>query len=135
MEDCIFCKIVAGDIPSHKVYEDNTAYAFLDIQPSNIGHTLVIPKEHSRNALAMSDDNFAMLMRIVHHVAHAVKKGVGAEGVNIILNNENVAGQKVFHTHAHIVPRFANDGHEWWVHKHFSEDETKKATEKITSLL
>lgn len=133
MEDCIFCNIAAGKLPSHKLYEDEETYAFLDIGPLNPGHTLVIPKTHARNALAMSADEFASLAKKVHYVAHAVKKATNADGINIIFNNEAAAGQEVFHTHAHITPRFKDDGYHWWAHGSYNEGEAEEIAEKIRS--
>ncbi|MDY4762054.1 HIT family protein [Streptococcus thoraltensis] len=111
MENCIFCQIIAGDIPSSKVYEDDKVVAFLDITQTTTGHTLLIPKEHVRNVLdmdkAVAQDVFSRLPK----VARAVQKATGAAGMNIINNNEEVAGQTVFHAHVHLVPRFdENDG-------------------------
>ena len=99
MENCIFCNIIAGDIPSSKVYEDDQVLAFLDISQTTKGHTLLIPKEHVRNVLAR-----------LPKVARAVQKATGAVGMNILNNNEEVAGQTVFHAHVHLIPRYdAND--------------------------
>ena len=106
MDNCIFCKIISGEIPSSKVYEDDKVLAFLDISQATKGHTLVIPKEHVRNILEMS--------------ARAVQKATGAIGMNILNNNEEVAGQTVFHAHIHLVPRYgADDG----IHMGFDEHE------------
>ena len=99
MENCIFCKIIAGDIPSSKVYEDDQALAFLDISQTTKGHTLLIPKEHVRNVLAMSQGTSETLFARLPKVARAVQKATGAVGMNILNNNEEVAGQTVFHAH------------------------------------
>lgn len=131
MEDCIFCKIVAGEMPSHKLYEDDDVYAFLDIGPLNPGHTLVIPKKHARNSLAMDADAFSALAKKVHFVAQAVHKATEADGINIIFNNEAAAGQVVFHTHAHITPRFDDDGYHWWAHGTYAEGEAEEIATKI----
>ncbi len=135
MEDCIFCKIVTGDIPSHKVYEDEDTYAFLDSGPVNPGHTLVIPKKHSPNALKMSAEDFSKLTRKIHTVAHAVKIATTADGINITFNNESAAGQVVFHTHAHIIPRFSDDGYTMWGSKSYQEGEAEEVAEKIKNAL
>jgi len=131
MEDCIFCKIIEGGIPSEKVYEDTEVYAFLDINPLNPGHTLVIPKKHARNSLEMSADDFSDLTKKVHKVAHAVKKATSADGINIVFNNEAAAGQEVFHTHAHVTPRFKDDGHKWWAQGSYEPGEAEVVAEKI----
>jgi histidine triad (HIT) family protein len=113
-EDCIFCKIVAGTIPCHKVYEDEYTLAFLDIAPVNIGHTLVIPKIHAPNIYEMDQENWSHVMETVRKITPNVKAAAGAEGINIIMNNDASAGQVVFHSHVHIVPRYTGDGHAHW---------------------
>lgn len=106
MADCIFCKIVSGDIPSCKVYEDEHVLAFLDITQVTKGHTLVIPKEHSCNVLDLSPEQAATLFQAVPQLANHLTQTLGAKGLNIINNNEAAAGQTVFHTHIHLLPRF-----------------------------
>ncbi|MGT2910353.1 HIT family protein [Streptococcus cameli] len=106
MSDCIFCKIVAGEIPSSKVYEDDKVLAFLDITQVTKGHTLVIPKKHYRNVLEMTETAASELFSPVPKIAQHLKETLGANGVNIINNNEEAAGQTVFHTHIHLLPRF-----------------------------
>ena len=112
--NCLFCKILKGEIPSAKVYEDKHSYAFLDIKPINPGHTLLVPKKHFANLYEMPDEVLANLAPTIKKLAIAVKKAVGADGINIGMNNDAVAGQLVFHAHIHIMPRFKNDGHEHW---------------------
>lgn len=109
MENCIFCKIISGEIPSSKVYEDNKVLAFLDISQTTKGHTLVIPKEHVRNVLAMSEETSQELFARLPKIARAVQKATGAVGMNIVNNNEEVAGQTVFHAHVHLIPRYGSD--------------------------
>ncbi|MFV8211932.1 HIT family protein [Streptococcus pluranimalium] len=111
MENCIFCQIVSGTIPSSKVYEDDKVMAFLDITQTTNGHTLLIPKKHVRNVLEMDQETAQDLFVQLPKIARAVQKATGAAGMNIINNNEEVAGQTVFHAHIHLVPRFdSNDG-------------------------
>lgn len=131
MPDCIFCKIVAGEIPSHKVYEDDTVLAFLDIHPTNPGHTLVIPKAHHNDLLDTPADLLAKLMAVVVKITPAIIKGVGAEAFNLGVNNGAAAGQIIFHTHFHIMPRFTADGHKLWHGKDMNQDEFTKIAEKI----
>ena len=126
MEDCIFCKIVAGDIPAEKVYESEDALAFFSIGPVNPGHTLVIPKAHSRSALTMEGDDFVSLMKYVHMIADAVKNAAKADGVNISFNCEAAAGQEVFHTHVHIIPRYDEDGHVHWPASSYDETRSRE---------
>ena len=108
MADCIFCKIIAREIPSSKVYEDEKVLAFLDISQVTPGHTLVVPKEHFRNVLDMDADSTSQLFARVPDIARKVMKATGAAGMNIINNNEEIAGQTVFHTHVHLVPRYSD---------------------------
>lgn len=103
--DCLFCSIVAGDVPSRKVYEDAAAYAFLDINPFGTGHTLVIPKRHAVSALE-DDGTFAEIAPAVTTVARTLVDALGADGVNILSSAGAVAGQEVFHLHVHVVPRY-----------------------------
>ena len=111
MSDCIFCQIVSGQIPSSKVYEDEEVLAFLDITQVTKGHTLVIPKKHYRNMLEMDAEAASSLFARVPKIAKQLQDKLGASGVNIINNNEEAAGQTVFHTHVHLLPRFdATDG-------------------------
>lgn len=114
MNDCLFCKIIKKEIPSEKVYEDEYSYAFLDIKPINPGHTLLVPKKHFANLYEMPDEVLANLAPTIKKLAIAIKKAVGADGINIGMNNDSAAGQLVFHAHIHIMPRFKNDGHEHW---------------------
>ena len=136
MTDCLFCKIVAGEIPAERVYEDDTVFAFLDIHPVNIGHTLVIPKAHSTNLYDIPDDTLAHTMVILKNLSIAVKEAVSADGINIEMNNEPVAGQIIFHTHLHIVPRFSGDGFtHWHGARDYREGEASEIAQKISTLL
>ncbi|MDY3025038.1 MAG: HIT family protein [Streptococcus hyovaginalis] len=108
MSDCIFCQIVSGHIPSSKVYEDEEVLAFLDITQVTKGHTLVIPKRHYRNLLEMDGAAASNLFARVPKIAQNLQEKLGAKGINIINNNEEAAGQTVFHTHVHLLPRFDN---------------------------
>lgn len=107
--DCIFCAIAAGEIPSFKVYEDGDTIAYLDINPCSKGHTLVIPKAHYPDLAAIPDDALASLIQRVKAVAAKVVPALGADGFNILQNNGSAAGQSVFHVHFHIVPRYAGE--------------------------
>lgn len=124
MKDCLFCKIIKGEIPSYKVYEDENTFAFLDINPNNIGHTLVVPKKHSRNILDIEKDDLCAVYETSKIIAKAIMKGLKVDGINIISNNEPAAGQLVFHSHVHIVPRLETDGFRHWQGKiKFNEGE------------
>ena len=136
MKDCIYCKIVRGTLPTTKVYEDEHVIAILDINPVSQGHTLVIPKsENSNNILDISEDDWLAVSRIVHKIAPAVEKGVGADGVNIVMNNRSHAGQVIDHPHVHIIPRFKGDGLRQWSHSKYKEGEAPAIGDKIRAAL
>lgn len=109
MSDCIFCQIIAGDIPASKVYEDDQILAFLDITQVTPGHTLVIPKEHCRNLLDMPEKTASQLFAKVPTIARALTKITGASAINLINNSGEEAGQTVFHAHIHLLPRTCDD--------------------------
>lgn len=109
MNDCIFCKIVRGDIPCYKVYEDDDVLAFLDISQTTKGHTLVICKEHFKNLLYVPKDILAKVMGAAQKIAQAQVASLGAKGVNIINNTNEIAGQTVMHFHVHVIPRYTNE--------------------------
>lgn len=113
-KDCLFCKIIAGEIPSHKVYEDDDFFAFLDIHPVNPGHTLVVPKAHHLNIFDLPTDILEKVGPVVQKIARAVQSTARADGINIIMNNEPSAGQVIFHAHIHIIPRHKGDGFQHW---------------------
>jgi histidine triad (HIT) family protein len=108
--DCIFCKIVRGELPAHKVYEDATSFAFLDIRPLADGHTMVIPKAHYERLQDVPIAEAGRLFEAVHKVAGAVQSALDAPATTIGINNGKAAGQVVPHLHIHIVPRHAHDG-------------------------
>lgn len=136
MNDCIFCKIIRKEIPSENfVYENDKIVAFLDIHPSNPGHTLVVPKAHYVDLLDTPDEVLAEILAKTKKIAPAVMKGVGAQGFNSIFNTKPAAGQVIFHTHMHIIPRFTNDGLKHWPDKHLPPEEMKKIKENIISAL
>ncbi len=130
-ENCIFCKIVRGELPSSKVYENDEILAFLDIHPVNLGHTLVIPKKHFENIHETPEDTLVHMIKISKTLATAIKKARNADGINVIMNNDASAGQVIFHSHIHIIPRFKDDGFGVWVgkdkYKEGEKDEMAKA--------
>ena len=107
--DCIFCAIAAGEIPSFKVYEDDEVLAYLDINPFTKGHTLVIPKQHRAGLLDAEDSLLATIMPKVKMVAAHIKSALPCDGFNILQNNGEAAGQTVRHIHFHIIPRYAGE--------------------------
>jgi histidine triad (HIT) family protein len=129
-ETTIFEKIVAGEIPCTKIYEDENTFAFLDINPNSIGHTLVITKKPYRNIFDLPNDAAENLIKTVKKVAAAVKKATNCDGINIVMNNEKAAGQIVFHVHIHIIPRKDGDR---GLHKHttYKDGEMAEVANKI----
>jgi len=137
MDNCLFCNIGkdlstdVGATPSTKVYSDKHTYAFLDINPVNPGHTLLIPKKHSRNLFDIDNETLQQLTVVLKKLSIAIKNGVSADGVNIHINNEPAAGQVIFHTHLHIIPRFLNDDIKMWQGKKYKEGEIEEIAKKI----
>ena len=107
--ECIFCNIKDKKAEAEIIFEDENILAFLDIQPVNYGHTLVIPRKHYDNFLEVPIEEMDNLMRAMQFLASAVKRSVNADGFNLIVNSGKAAGQSVFHFHFHIIPRFQND--------------------------
>jgi histidine triad (HIT) family protein len=110
MDGCVFCKMVAGEIPVAKVYEDEAVFAFLDIGPISDGHTLVIPKEHCTRIHDCAPDVLADVASRLGRIAEAVTTAVDADGYNVLSNNGSAAGQVVDHLHFHVIPRKTGDG-------------------------
>src|SRR3989338_1319234 len=109
MTDCIFCKIIANDIPSYKLYENANVLAILDIFTVHPGHALVMPKKHTQDIFDTDEETMKHIISAAKHIAPAVISAVHAEGVNISLNSKKAAGQDVFHVHMHVIPRYEND--------------------------
>jgi histidine triad (HIT) family protein len=107
--DCIFCKIVAGEIPSQTVAEDERTIAFMDISPATRGHLLVIPREHSRNLLEIGPEDLTAVTFAAQRLARTVTERLGADGVNLINSCGSAGWQTVFHFHMHVIPRYADD--------------------------
>lgn len=108
--DCIFCKIVSNEIPSIKVYEDDRVFAFMDINPLNDGHLLIVPKTHAATVHEITEADFLAVMSATHKLTAAVKKALNPEGINLMQLNGRAANQVVPHLHVHIVPRWSGDG-------------------------
>ena len=109
MENCIFCKIIAKEIPSYTLYEDNFVIAFFDINPANLWHTLVVPKHHAANIFEISDEDLSKVNSVAKKLCLAYQKILWVEHINIVQSNWSFAGQEVFHYHMHIIPRHEND--------------------------
>ncbi len=135
MNACIFCKIVARAIPSDGIYEDEVSYAFADIRPNTLGHTLVVPKTHSTNIYTIPDATLQHLIGVAKKIAIAAKQSLKADGVNIGMNNDAAAGQLVFHTHLHVIPRYANDGLVHWKGTEMAPADIAKAAQMLRNTL
>lgn len=105
-DDCIFCKIANGEIPSDTVYEDEHYRAILDLSPAVKGHTLIIPKEHFDDLLSADDETLSTVLKTAQHIGGAMMQALGCDGFNVLQNNGEAAGQSVRHLHVHIVPRY-----------------------------
>ena len=125
-EECIFCKIAAGEIPAYVVYEDGKTMAFLDIFPVHPGHVLVIPKRHSVDVFDTDEETMKSMIAVAKKLCPAVLKGTGADGINLGMNNRPAAGQEVMHAHLHVIPRYKDDGLKWWRKNPFKSDGQKK---------
>ena len=108
-ENCIFCKIANDEIPSFTIYEDEEVRVFLDISPASKGHALVIPKKHFENIYDLDEATASKVFVIVSKIAKVLKTSLNCDGLNIIQNNEKLAGQTVFHFHMHLIPRYKGD--------------------------
>jgi histidine triad (HIT) family protein len=131
--DCLFCKIVAGEIPSTRVDEDERTVAFMDINPATPGHLLVIPREHSADLLEVPEEDLDAVMRMARKLAGRVQERLGADGVNLLNSCGREAWQTVFHFHIHVIPRYAGDPLRLpWVPGPGDRDEIAAAARKIT---
>lgn len=137
MNDCIFCKIVAKEIPATTIFEDDEVLVFMDIGPIIKGHALVIPKKHYDPVTDTPDEVLAKLHITAKRIADAQMNALGADGVNIMQNNGKASGQEVPHIHVHVIPRFCDDGHHWnWNPKKYDNlaemnDLAEKLREKL----
>ncbi|HCZ8239491.1 TPA: HIT family protein [Staphylococcus aureus] len=130
MSETIFGKILTGEIPSFKVYEDDYVYAFLDISQVTKGHTLLIPKKASANIFETDEETMKHLGAALPKVANAIKRAFNPDGLNIIQNNGEFADQSVFHIHFHLIPRYENDidgfGYKWETHEDILNNDAKQ---------
>ena len=109
MNNCIFCKIAAGEIPAATLYEDDDFRVILDLGPASKGHALILPKEHAKNIYELSDELAGKVYVLAKKMAIAMKEALHCDGINILQNNEVIAGQTVFHFHMHLIPRYEGD--------------------------
>ena len=136
MSDCLFCSIVAGEVPSHNVYEDDVCLAFLDIQPINPGHTLVVPKEHSVGLEDLPPVTAGYMINVAQQVAAGLRDSdLESEGVNLLLADGEAAGQEVAHVHLHVVPRHQGDGFGYKFPPGYSDKPTQEDLAEIAERL
>jgi len=136
MSNCIFCKIIEGEIPSTKIYEDDLVLAFMDISPINKGHILVIPKEHHAGSSTIPENVAGRMFHVGSRIGVALRRGLDYDGFNLHLADGACAGQVVMHAHLHIVPRGVEDGFHWnWRHLKYADGEASEAAEKIKAKL
>ena len=128
MENCIFCKIAAGEIPSNTIYEDDSFRVILDLGPATKGHALVLPKNHYADLFEIPEDVLADAAKVAKKVAGTMKEKLSCDGLNLVQNNGEAAGQTVMHFHLHIIPRYANDG------QHILWKPTSPSPEELTAI-
>jgi len=132
----IFEKIISGEVSADIIYEDEKVLAFLDINPNNKGHALIVPKEKFVNIFDAKEDDIAHMTRIAKKIAHALVEVTGATGINLMMNNGEDAGQEVFHAHLHVIPRHKNDGvYKKPNHTSYEEGESAELAEKIKAAI
>ncbi len=130
--NCIFCKIANGKIPSTTLYEDDNFRVIFDIAPASFGHAIILPKNHAANIYELSDEDASKIFVVAKKVATALKQVLQCDGINILQNNGEIAGQTVFHLHVHIIPRYKGDTVTIsWKPGEADLDELKKIIEKI----
>lgn len=132
--NCIFCKISGGEIPSKTIYEDDELRVILDISPATKGHALILPKEHYANIFEMPEQLAGKAMILAKKLAKHMTNVLKCDGLNIVQNNGEMAGQTVFHFHMHLIPRYKQDGNEeklCWNHLELSQEELDDVFEKL----
>ena len=134
--DCIFCKIANGEIPSSTIYEDDMFRVILDLSPATKGHALIIPKNHMANIFEMDESTAGKAFVLASRIAKAMKEALHCDGLNIVQNNGEIAGQTVFHFHMHIIPRYEGDNQNInWVPGTSEADERNAVAEQIKNAL
>ena len=131
-DDCIFCKIAAGKIPSKTIYEDEKYRVILDLGPATRGHALILPKNHYANLFELPEEDAKEVICLAKKMATIMKDKLGCDGFNLVQNNGEAAGQTVFHFHMHLIPRYENDGQEiGWKPGSPSQDELEEIKKQI----
>ena len=131
-DGCIFCKLANGEIPTNSVYEDDVVKVIFDLGPASKGHLLIIPKNHFDDIYDLDDETAAHVFQVAVKLANAMKASLGYEGLNIVQNNGEAAGQTVMHFHMHLVPRYQDDTvNVSWTPKELADQEMEELKEKI----
>lgn len=132
MDNCIFCRIAAGDIPSSVIYEDDDFKVILDIAPAAKGHAIILPKKHFTNLFDLDDDVARKVLPVAKKVAIAMKEEMKCDGINLLQNNGEAAGQSVFHIHFHLIPRYIQDNVKVpWTTLKYEDGEAKELADRI----
>jgi len=131
-DNCIFCKIINGEIPSHVLYEDEQFKVILDVNPATKGHALILPKEHYANLYELPEETAADAMKLAQRMMRKMTEKLDCDGFNIVQNNGEAAGQTVFHFHMHLIPRYKNDGE---ILKYIAGDPGQEELERIKKTL
>lgn len=131
-ENCIFCKIASGEVPSATIYEDERFRVILDLGPATRGHALILPKEHADNLYTLEEETAGEAMKLARRMAIRMRDKLGADGFNLVQNNGEAAGQTVMHFHLHLIPRYKDDGqHILWEPGKASAEELEEARKLI----
>ena len=132
-DDCIFCMIAAGDIPSSTIYEDDDVRVILDLGPASQGHALILPKDHYDDVCSLDEALAAKILPLAARIGEAMKKSLGCAGFNLVQNNGKAASQTVFHFHMHLIPRYENDRQRIaWIPTSPSAEELAEIKETLT---
>lgn len=133
-KDCIFCKIANGEISANALYEDDVVKVIFDLGPASRGHVLILPKNHFNNIYDLDEETAAHIFKVAVKTANAIKDALEPEGLNIVQNNGELAGQTVFHFHMHLIPRYKGDNvHVTWTPGEITEEEVALLKEKIAA--
>ena len=133
--DCIFCKIIADEIPSQTIYEDENFKVILDVSPATKGHALILPKDHFANLYELPEEKAADAIRLAKKMMAVMTDKLACDGFNLVQNNGEVAGQTVFHFHMHLIPRYKGDGNQdkiCWNHLELSQEELEDICQKLS---
>jgi len=136
MDNCVFCKIIDGTIPSTTVYEDDDFKVVMDIAPAAKGHVLILPKKHCADILSIDEDVAGKALKVASKIANAQKKALACDGINLLQNSGEAAWQSVFHLHIHLIPRFKGDDITMpWKHVEYEDGEAEEYAAKIRACL